>query len=151
MNYDPLTPQLLLPPMDIDLSQTADYDPMKAAQSSGPQPPMVDALKGILTELSEGQMQAVQAALDQMGHKVQAKFEALISATNAELGELQRQLEAQREHSFYLEQVIDSQLKMELLGESMPEEMRNQHQAVLATFLKNNATLTAVSTEQRVN
>jgi hypothetical protein len=129
---------LILPPKDLDLSQVSD--PLARAQSNP-----VEQLKEIVTELSRQQMRAVQEVIDRLDKKIDDKVDALVPAINAELNEMARQLEGAREHNFYLETVLDSVIKLELLGDKMPPETLQQHREVVATFLRNNAVLTVAA------
>jgi hypothetical protein len=129
---------LLLPPREIDLSQVHS-DPLRAAQSTAPSGSPIDALKGIMTELATRQMEATQTALNDLAKQTDTKIDALVSAINPELNELLRQIEGLREEHFRLSQVLDSFLKMYLIGEHMPAELFDKHKEVLAMFLKDNA------------
>jgi len=129
---------LLLPPRDIDLSQVHS-DPLRAAQSTAPVGSPIDALKEIMTEIATRQMEATQTALNDLAKQTDTKVDALVSAINPELNELLRQIEGLREEHFRLSQVLDSFLKMYLIGEQMPAELVEKHKEVLVMFLKDNA------------
>jgi hypothetical protein len=135
--YEDTSP-LLLPPKEIDLSQVHS-DPLRAAQSTAPTGTPVHALKEIMTELATRQMEATQTALDNVQKNTDAKIDGLVSVINPELNELQRQIDGMREEHFRLSQVLDSFLKMYLIGENMPADLAYKHKQVLVAFLKDNA------------
>jgi hypothetical protein len=132
-------PGLLLPPTDIDLSQAFTADP-RPKQPTGAD--MVEALKSIMTELSNEQMKATQVAMTQLQNDYNDRINALATNANASLNDLHRQIETLREQHFGLESVIDSLLKLQLLGDKMPAEVAAKHKEVVALFLRNNAVLT---------
>jgi hypothetical protein len=130
----------ILPPKEIDLSQTLE----------GPsRPDPVDTIKGILNDLSREQMSVVQKAFEQQAAQFNAKIDGLVVNINASLNDFQRQLDAQREQHYYVETVIDSLLKLQLLGDKMPADVAAKHKEVVALFLRNNAVITVAAEQEQ--
>lgn len=135
MNYDPLQPPLILPPTEIDLTQTLDY------QSGISQPirkPTHD-MREILIELLEGLKSATAGTFDQVIADYNGKLEKLTDNINTALNDLDRRLEAETTNRFEDRAVLASFIRLNLAADKMPEDIRQQHEEVITRFLRETA------------
>lgn len=134
-NPDVPTQPLILPATDIDLSQTIDY---KSGIAGAPSySPSSNEVREAIQQLIAGLQQATAGTFELQD----AKLKSITDNTNAALNDLDRRSEGTNQMHYELKSVVHSFLLLNLLAEKMPEEVRQHHEGVIATFLNENAVL----------
>jgi hypothetical protein len=127
---------LLLPPTQLDLTQTHDYQSGIGAPAKNP----TYELREILIELLEGLKTATAGTFDQVRADYNDKLDKLTVNINAALNDLDRRLEAETTNRIDDTQVLSSYIRLSLAADKMPEEIRQQHEEVISKFLRETAT-----------
>lgn len=133
-NPDVPNQPLILPPTEIDLSQTIDYQSGIASPAAS-RAPSPNAVREAILELMTGLQQATAGTFELQEEKIKR----ITDNTNAALNDLDRRVEGTNQMHYDLATVVHSFLLLNLVGEGMPEDVRNQHQEVISAFLKANA------------
>jgi hypothetical protein len=130
--FNPDVPNLplILPPTDIDLSQTTDYAIGQSSRTPSP-----NEVREALQELVSGLQQATAATFE----LEEEKIKTIADNTNVALNDLDRRLDATTNNHYDLEQVVHSFLVLYLVGDKMPEDVSKHHQTVIEAFLKSKS------------
>ena len=124
---------LILPPTQIDLSQTIDYQTNVVPQNVRPVP--AHELRDTLVELLDSLKNITSATFDQQREHFEAKIAELSENVNLALNDLDRRLEGINNMHYELQAIVHSFLLLNLAGDQMPEEVRRRHETILEQFL----------------